>query len=258
VPGILRKYVAGMHWDPGPYWDWQHYFVLLGAPFGRGARVTAQTAQPGDVVTVAPGFARNYHKVTGCTVPDELCPRQGSNFVYLHTRPNLQSPLVKDIGLHKHGYSTYDVADVGARAAAGMKLVVAGVHGNWIAVWYLGEKGWVHVPGRFSPFVKSTGEVVTVKPGSPTAPVYGRAYPERSAYPKGVPYQRVSPLQYHFRAGQSYVVADTSPATDYYRAVTYDDSAPHDHSDVVGKDTYYEIWFGHRMAYVKTADVSVG
>ena len=32
VPGTLPATVAGMHWDPGPYWDWEHYFDLLGAP----------------------------------------------------------------------------------------------------------------------------------------------------------------------------------------------------------------------------------
>ena len=32
VPGTIPSTVAGMHWDPGPYWDWEHYFDLLGAP----------------------------------------------------------------------------------------------------------------------------------------------------------------------------------------------------------------------------------
>jgi len=26
---------------------------------------------------------------------------------------------------------------------------------------------------------------------------------------------------------------------------------------VVGDDTYYELWFGHRMAFVRAADVSL-
>ena len=32
VPGTTAATVAGMHWDPGPYWDWSHYFDLLRAP----------------------------------------------------------------------------------------------------------------------------------------------------------------------------------------------------------------------------------
>jgi hypothetical protein len=258
VPGILPRYVAGMHWDPGPYWDWQHYFDLLGAPFENGTRATSSNVSPGTVVTVAPDFATNYQRVTGCTDPGVPCPKQGSNFVYLHVKPSARSHLVKDKGLHKTGYSTRDVADIGARIDAGQKLVVAKTHGDWIGLWYLGELGWVHVPPANSPLVISTGQLVTVKAPAATAPVYGRAYPERSAYPAKVPYQRVAPLQYSIKTGQEYVLADASPTTDYYYATTYDDSAPHDHTDIVGKTGYAEIWFGHRIAYVKTSDVSVG
>ena len=39
VPGISPAGVPGMHWDPGPYWDWDHYMRLLGAPItGRDHR----------------------------------------------------------------------------------------------------------------------------------------------------------------------------------------------------------------------------
>lgn len=258
VPGILPKYVRGMHWDPGPYWDWEHYFDLLGAPIGRGVRATPDNAPAGTVVEVAPGFADNEHKVTGCDGPGVRCPDQGTNFVYLRTAPRRLAPLVKDVGLHHHGYSTTDVADIGARAAAGQKLVVAGASANWIAVWYLGEKGWIYIPPGHSPLVLSTGTVVTARPGSAAAPVYGRAYPERSAYPGDIPFQRVGPLQYTIARGQSYVIADSTVPTDYYYATTYDDSAPHDHTDVVGKDGYDEIWFGHRIAFVRQADVRTG
>lgn len=257
VPGILPKYVRGMHWDPGPYWDWEHYFDLLDAPIGQGTRVTASTARPGMVVEVAPGFAGNEHKVTGCTEPGVRCPDQGTNFVYLRTGPRRLAPLVKDVGLHRHGYSTTDVADIGARAAAGQKLVVAGTSGNWVAVWYLGAKGWIYLPPGHSPLVKSSGAVVTARSGEPSAPVYGRAYPERSAYPAEIPFQRVGPLQYTIKAGQWYVVADDDIPTDYYYATTYDDSAPMDHTDVVGGNRYAEIWLGHRMAFVQLKDVAL-
>ena len=255
VPGILPKYVRAMHWDPGPYWDWEHYFDLLGAPIGAGARVTPANASPGMVVQVAPGFEGNEHKVTGCTEAGARCADQGTNFVYLRTGPRRLAPLVKDVGLHRHGYSTTDVADIGARATAGQKLVVAGTSGGWIAVWYLGAKGWIFVPPGHSPLVRSSGMVVTVRSGADFAPVYGRAYPERGAYPGAVPFQRVGPLQYTIEPGQGYVVADDSIPTDYYYASTYDDSAPRDHTDVVGKERYAEIWLGHRMAFVQTDDV---
>jgi hypothetical protein len=65
----------------------------------------------------------------------------------------------------------------------------------------------------------------------------------------------VAPLRYKIQPGQRYVVADDDVTTDYYYATTYDDSAPDDHTDVVGQDKYLEIWLGHRMAYVRAADV---
>lgn len=257
VPGILPKYVAGMHWDPGPYWNWGHYFTLLGAPFARGTRATPANVEPGTVLTVAPGFPTNHQLVTGCVKPGQPCPTQGSNFVYLHTKPNAGSPLVKDIGLHKTGYSTTDVADIGARVDAGEKLVVASTAGDWIGVWYLGELGWLYAPVDHSPVLLSTGQVVSPADPNASVPVYGRAYPERSAYPKAIPYQRISPLQYTIKPGQSYVLADAGVQTNYYYATTFNLSLPRDHTVVTGKDAYDEIWLGHRVAYVKASDVTV-
>jgi hypothetical protein len=88
--------------------------------------------------------------------------------------------------------------------------------------------------------------------------VYGRAYPERSAYPAQIPYQTVTPLQYSIRPGQAYVLADPTIQTDYYSAKTFRCAGvAMDCTDVVGHDRYDEIWFGHRIAYVRAADVRV-
>jgi len=91
--------------------------------------------------------------------------------------------------------------------------------------------------------------------GADPVPVYGRAYPESAAYPAEIPDQGISPLIYRILPGQYYVLADKTVPTDYYYAKTYDDSLPGDHTLVVGKDRYYQIWFGHRIAYVRAADV---
>ena len=72
-------------------------------------------------------------------------------------------------------------------------------------------------------------------------PVYGRAYPEASAYPAGIPVQALAPLQYAFTPGQRYPVGDLTVPTNYYRAVTYSLDTPNDHIDVVGQDRYYQI-----------------
>ena len=97
-----------------------------------------------------------------------------------------------------------------------------------------------------------------MKQGLKSVPVYGRAYPEQTAYAgTQVPYQTVTPLQYTIKAGQQYVLADDTIDTNYYYAKTFDSSLPDDHTVVTGQDKYDEIWFGHRMFFVRAADVSL-
>ncbi|WP_405057846.1 N-acetylmuramoyl-L-alanine amidase [Kribbella sp. NBC_01505] len=255
VPGTLPTTVGGMHWDPGPYWDWEHYFDLLGAPiYGH----SIFPVKAGSIVTIKPGFSGNAQVVTGCTTAGTPCPTQGTNFVYLRQAPDDSAPLVKDLGLHADGSaSTTATWDHGARVAAGAQYVVAKRQGDWVGVWYLGAIGWFKSPKSAPDAYAKPGVVVTPKAGKESVPVYGRAYPEQAAYPTGVPYQAVTPLQYSIGAGQSYPLSDASIETDYYRAVTFDMATPGDHVQVLGKDRYYQIWFGHRMFYVRAADVDI-
>jgi N-acetyl-anhydromuramyl-L-alanine amidase AmpD len=252
VPGIVPANVRGMHWDPGPYWDWEHYMSLIGAPLRPDRREGSK------VVTVKPGFEDNQQLVTGCSASG-ACPSQGTNFVYLHTEPNASSPLVKDIGLHPDGSnSTTQVSDHGARLAAGQKVVVARRSGGWLGVWYLGDIGWFYSPKSDPVVLPSGGKTLSAKPGAESVPVYGRAYPEESAYVgTAIPYQTVTPLQYTIKAGQQYVLADGNIDTNFYYAKTFDSSLPGDHTVVTGQDKYYEFWFGHRMFFVRAADVVV-
>ncbi|WP_245828152.1 N-acetylmuramoyl-L-alanine amidase [Micromonospora avicenniae] len=259
VPGTVASTVAGMHWDPGPYWDWSHYFDLLKAPFR-----TTGTKRTG-LVTIDPDLTVNRPAFVGCNqqppgVPDpvppaEPCPLRGSSAVVLHSAPSNDAPLVNDLGLRPDGSpDTMYISDHGARASAGQTYAVAEVRGDWTAIWYLGQKAWFHNPAS-SPTAKwATGFVVTPKPGKPTIPVYGRAYPEQAAYPAGVPYQTISPLQYTLAAGQRYAVGDVLPS-EYYQASTFDGSAPGDWTVIRGDLRYVQIQFGHRIMYVNLDDV---
>ncbi|OLR90581.1 N-acetylmuramoyl-L-alanine amidase, partial [Actinokineospora bangkokensis] len=192
VPGTVPSTVAGMHWDPGPYFDWSHYFDLLGAPF-RG------DAGAPNVVTVKPDFATNKPAFTNCDGKGNPCAPRSSSSVVLRTQPSDTAPLLKDAGINPNGPSTMRVSDVGSRVDAGQHFVVSRRSGDWTAIWYLGQEGWFRsanaIPGR--------GAVATPKAGVQSIPVYGRAYPEASAYPAGVDVQAVTPLQYTLPAGQS-------------------------------------------------------
>jgi hypothetical protein len=248
VPGPTAGTVPGMHTDPGPYWDWRHYFELLGRPFEPTA------GRNGGMVTIRPDYAANRPEYTGCATRGEPCATHGSSAVRLYSQPDTSSPLIKDIGLRPDGGdSTIDVNDIASRVATGQQYAVAGRQGDWTAIWYLGQKAWFQNPAKQPTAVGAAGFVVTPKAGLGSVPVYGRAYPEKEAYPADAPVQPVSPLPYRLPAGQKYVVGDLLRG-EYYYSVTF---ATDSHRVVTGKDLYYEIQFGHRVAFVRAADVRI-
>jgi len=249
VPGTLPTTVRGMHEDPGPFWDWAHYFKLLGAPLHPFGGPKAGS------VMIRPDFATNKPYFYGCDRknPEAACPPLPAHTVWLRTAPRADAPLVKDIGKHPTGESLYSVYDHSARASTGQRYAVADRQGDWTAIWYLGQKSWFHNPAAAPTAVPSMGLVVTPKPGLATVPVYGRAYPEQEAYPEGIPYQAVTPLQYTFAAGEKYTLSGPA-AAEYYRAVTFD---PSGHRVVRGETKYLQIQFGHRIMFVKADDVRV-
>lgn len=281
VPGITPSHVAGMHEDPGPYWDWAHYFELLNAPLAAfdtsRDRVAARNAQGGfggmdaeegrddteagteddalagaDAVMILPDYDSHRPVFTGCRPrrPAAKCPARGASSVWLHTAPRPDAPLVHDPGKHPGGRSTRRVGDHAARASTGQVYAVAGRRGRWIAIWYLGRRAWFHNPPSSPTAVPVRAATVTPR-GDRAVRVYGRAYPERSAYPPGVPVQRLVPLQYRLRPGQRYTVGLTVRSA-YLRAASFDTSR---HVLVTGDLVYHQIQLGHRIAYVKADDV---
>jgi len=252
VPGTTPSTVAGMHEDPGPYWDWTHYFRLLGRPL----HATAAGVRAAGMVMILPDYDRNVVPYTGCDAADPaaLCPPHGGGSIMLRTAPRADAPLVKDVGKHPpNGESTPAVNDHGARAATGQRYAVAGRQRDWTAIWYLGQQAWFANPASRPTAVGVRGLTVTPKPGRASVPVYGRAYPEAAAYPAGVPVQDLVPLQYTFAAGQRYSVGG-SDVGEYYYATTFDTAS---HAVIRGTLRYYEIQFGHRVFYVKADDVRV-
>ncbi|MFG2636783.1 N-acetylmuramoyl-L-alanine amidase [Streptomyces sp. NPDC048362] len=243
VPGPTASTIPGMHTDPGPYWDWRHYFQLLGHPFKRTAGKRAA------LVTILPDYAANRPVYTGCATGGQPCVDHGSSEVRLYSDHDVNAPLIKDIGLG--AAPTEGVNDLSSRVSTGQQYAVADRWGDWTAIWYLGQKAWFKNPPREPSAVPAKGFVVTPKDGAAGVPVYGRAYPEKEAYPAGVPAQTVVPLPYTIPAGQKYVVGDEMPG-EYYYAVTFTTDS---HRVVVGKDLYYEIQYGHRVAFVRAADV---
>jgi hypothetical protein len=236
-------------WDPGPYWDWEHYMDLLGEPIRPDRRSKSK------VVTVKPGFADNQRALDGCYGAGQTCPSFGTNYVDVRTAPSDDAPLVEG--------STDLVSDRNARAVAGHKFYVAERQGEWLQVWWDGIEGWIKSPEGAEDVLPSQGQVVEAV-GEP-ATVYARAYPESAAYVgTPVPYQgqptllgadNRTPITLH--PGQQYVIADKSVPTDYYYAKSFDNSLEGDKTVITGEQEYYQVWVGHRFGYVKAEDVRV-
>ncbi|MFV0137647.1 N-acetylmuramoyl-L-alanine amidase [Streptomyces sp. HMX87] len=243
VPGPTTGTIRGMHTDPGPYWDWAHYFRLLGRPF------TPSAGPDADVVTIRPDYAANRPVFTGCERRGEPCAGHGSSAVRLYADHSEDAPLIRDIGLGSA--PTTGVNDLSSRVSTGQQYAVADRWGDWTAIWYLGQKAWFRNPPKQPAAVPAKGRVVTPREGLDSVPVYGRAYPESAAYPAGVPAQPVSPLPYRLPKGQKYVVGEEMPGR-YYYSVTFDEAT---HRVVTGTDRYYQIQYGHRVAFVRAADV---
>ncbi|WP_236653500.1 N-acetylmuramoyl-L-alanine amidase [Streptacidiphilus melanogenes] len=260
VPGPIDSYVAGMHWDPGTFWDWNHYMALLGAPVPSNPAGAPLVA--GEAVTVSiPFTTANEPTVTNCPTCAAI-PAQPANFVYLRTSPSSSAPLLGDPYLHGTAAGTTEAADWGDKLVTGESFVVAAQQGDWTAIWYGGVKAWFYNPaGSFTAPAPAGTTVVTTAAGATSAPVYGRAYPETSAYPADLATvaasstQQLTPLtQYTFPAGQEYV-ADVPVAGDFYYTMNINGDAPDDRTDVVGTTTYREIRYNHRIAFVNAADV---
>lgn len=260
VPGPTDYYTSVQHWDPGPFWNWNHFMALV-----HGVSDSAEQASGGSLtlgthklVTIDPTFAVNKPAITDCSGGSCVTlPSQSASFVYLRTGPKASYPLLGDPLLHPGGSGTTVDSDWGDKATIEQTFVYAGQSGDWTAIWFAGQKAWFYNPsGTYQKARYTGGQVITPKPGLTSVPVYGAAYPESSAYPSVVPVTKVVKLSYTIPAGQEYPTAGVVP-TDFYYAATINSSLPDDHKIIIGKTAYYQISFNHRKFFVKAKDVTV-
>ncbi|MFG2947089.1 N-acetylmuramoyl-L-alanine amidase [Streptomyces adustus] len=254
IVGPTSGTVSGMHWDPGPSWDWEHFMSLLGAPITGEHGV----GDVGSVVTIAPGFAGNQQRVQICPADDPTgatttCTyvEQPSNSLYLRTEPSDTAPLFGDQAIHPGAAGTDRINDWGSTAQAGQQFVVAGQDGDWTAIWYSGSKVWFHNPGGVNT-VPAVGVTVVrsgQSPADPPVKVYGSSYPDAAEYPAGLSPSTQAPLSmYTIPAGQAYVAtAPAAPTDDYFKSSG---------TVVIGAKPMYTIQYNHRTALVYAGDVT--
>lgn len=254
VPGSLDSNLAKQHWDPGTAWDWNRFMKLLGAPTATGPHGVGQV---GSVVTIAPRFEKNTQSYTVCPADDPsgvttACGEvaQASNSLFVRQAPAADAPLLLDPDVHPGlTAGTDQISDWSDRVQAGQQFVVADRQGDWTAIWYDGQEGWIYNPcGRNT--VPTTGVTVIRAVGPDAAPLYGQAYPAASEYPAGLSPSRQVALTapgYRIPVGQAYVVDQPAAAADDF----FTSGAV-----VKGAQKYYQAQFNNRTIYVNAADVT--
>ncbi|MFD8976708.1 N-acetylmuramoyl-L-alanine amidase [Streptomyces sp. NPDC059593] len=256
VPSVLDSKVQD-HWDAGPFWDWNHFMKLLGAPTGAGN--AGGLLQAGQLVRIVPPFTSanqqamkytelvNDQWVTKTTVPLPV------NFGYLYSEPVADQTKALTDPYFSAGWQ-YG-SNWANKVTAGSSHVVAESTTNWTAIWYGGKKAWFYNPGGQYTAPVGVKTAITAKDGAASIPVYGRAYPEDAAYTgTGVPVQasnNASLTKYSLPANQLYTKAGDAVAGDYYSSAFNVDG-----TRVAGKtNIFVPIRYNHRLAWVKASDI---
>jgi N-acetyl-anhydromuramyl-L-alanine amidase AmpD len=259
VPGPTDAWTAAQHWDPGPFWNWNHFMALVHGVSDSAEQASGGSATRGShqLVTIDPTFATNKPTVTDCSGTGCVTlPSQPANFVYLRTGPGTSYPLIADPILGGSKGTTVD-SYWGDKATIGERFVYAGQSGKWTAIWFAGRKAWfANPPGAQQAALYTGGQVIEPKAGLASIPVYGAAYPEASAYPPAVPVLSVVKLKYTIKAGQAYPALTGLP-TDYYYAATFNSSLPDDHTIIIGNTAYDQISYNHRRFFVQARQVTL-
>ncbi len=262
LAGRTPRHQRAMHWDPGPFWDWDRYMNLIGAP-----PAPANTPADSTIVTIDPDFATNQPPLTYC-YPGSGCrgvPPQGSNFVYAYTAPDFGAPLVRE--QHAGGAST-DAAYWGNKLLSGQQYYRVARQGEWDGVYFGGQVAWFHNPGG-DKTTPADGVLVTPRAGLASIPAYGMPYPDAIPpefaglprfgyrYPSDYAYAPSDPqtVLYNIPAGQVYVAGDL--VTGQYVGMPFADPATAIPYIINGQTAYYQIFYNHRMAFVRASDVEV-
>ncbi|MFD2007283.1 N-acetylmuramoyl-L-alanine amidase [Streptomyces narbonensis] len=252
VPSVLDSKIQD-HWDAGPFWDWNHFMKLLGAPTGAGN--AGGLLQAGQLVRIVPPFTsanQQQMKYTeaGVTKTTVALP---VNFGYLYSEPVADQTKALTDPYFSAGWQ-YG-SNWANKVTAGSSHVVAESRTNWTAIWYGGKKAWFYNPGGQYTAPVGVKTAITAKDGATSIPVYGRAYPEDAAYTgTGVsvqPSNNASLTKYSLPAGQLYTKVGDSVVGDYYSSA-YNTNG----TRVAGKtNAFIPIRYNHRLAWVKAADV---
>ena len=245
--GRRAPYQAGMHWDPGPFFDWARLMALAGAPIrphGTGNRPDRHDrADVADERADGDGLRRRHRQVPEATGELRLPPHGAELAQPARLRP------VSHRGRRRAGRSRYD-----ARLGLGRQGLDRRAVRRRRPAWRL-ARGLVrrpegmaarsarearhHHPGQRHAHHAETGRRARSRSTAPPIPPATR--PPRSTSTRSRPGRRTWPR--------------ISSRADHYSATTFDD--PSSYSVQTSPEKFYEIFFNHRIAYVRADEVDV-
>ena len=247
VPGPSSPYQAGMHWDPGPFFDWARLMRLAGAP------IRPQGAPGADpIVTIDPAWRTNKPTVTGCgdgtaTVSEAV----GELRLPPHCSQLQQPARLRPVpdGRRRRAGRRRDDARVGlGRQGLDRRGVRRRRPSRPLA------RGLVRRPEGVA--ARSAGQRCRDHSGDRHADHAEGGSGVDPGLRRGVSLQLLDgdARQVLDSAGQTYVAKDLVTA-DHYSASTFDD--PSSYFVQTSPEQFYEIFFNHRIAYVRADDVNV-
>ncbi|CAM5735837.1 N-acetylmuramoyl-L-alanine amidase OS=Streptomyces alboniger OX=132473 GN=CP975_32770 PE=4 SV=1 [Streptomyces alboniger] len=95
-------------------------------------------------MTIRPDYAENQPEYTGCVTQGKPCAPHGSSEVRLYSDHDETSALITDVGLGTAPHARGERPVL--RVSTGQQYAVADRHGDWTAIWYLGQKAWFEKP----------------------------------------------------------------------------------------------------------------
>jgi hypothetical protein len=264
VPAPAQSFVAGMHWDPGQWWDWPYYLSRVGYYYAQWSNGAAPPAA--EVPSGATAPAEAIRTVTTgsefSTAGDIPAWSAGAHFnftdVYADANGVPSSELVLGASDPASWTSptTYDArdfacdnlpapipngggtwsedrnSDLRAKAEVGLAYARTGTYTDavgvlWDRINFNGVSGWI----RDSETMAGWGVMVTFKGGASPTTVYGKPI-----LTSVICSDATSLAQ---RSGQRYV-------------------AQAQRIDASTGTVWYEIAYGHRLVWVPSSEVSIG
>lgn len=248
IPGPTSYYQPGMHWDPGPYFDWAALMRLLQDDDGR--RQAPEHGRPRGAVTLQINPGATIQTVLDCEGSGAPITH-AANFVYLHTAPSASAPYITNPYIGGDPLCANNWAD---KAVSGQSFYRFDTStADWDGIYFGGQAAYFYNPGHDTFTVPARARLVRPAHGQALL-TYGRAYPEAAAYPPDIYPASVVPLDYYsIPADQIYVAAGPF-ASDYFSAPGYTpDRAVN--VDVVGQTMYYQIFYNHRFVFVPAEEL---